>query len=248
MLPGKFIWADLFTNDIDAARTFYEGVLGWEWRWISQPPEPYGIFSNDGVDVAGLAYRDLPGDAAYGRWVHYVSVIEVASAESGLERLGGETLIRGLAPDRGQFAIVSSPSDVLIGLLRSSSGDPPDYRARPGDWLWHQLFTRDTESAIRALTTLAEYEVTDAEADAVDKILHASGYPRAGITALPDASEAGPTWLGITRVEDVAAAARAAVILGGTIVHEIPGGMTIIADPLGALMGLARYDYGEDGQ
>ena len=27
--PGGFCWTELFTNDLDKARTFYEGVLGW---------------------------------------------------------------------------------------------------------------------------------------------------------------------------------------------------------------------------
>ena len=33
-IPGKFVWSDLFSNDIDANRQFYGQLFGWEWRWI----------------------------------------------------------------------------------------------------------------------------------------------------------------------------------------------------------------------
>lgn len=43
-----------------------QDLLGWDWRWISAPPNPYGIFSVGSYDVAGLAYRDMEGGGDYG--------------------------------------------------------------------------------------------------------------------------------------------------------------------------------------
>ena len=30
--PGKFVWADLFSSDLERSRDFFTGLLGWEWR------------------------------------------------------------------------------------------------------------------------------------------------------------------------------------------------------------------------
>ena len=33
-LPGKFVFADFFTSDVERARDFYGELFGWEWRWV----------------------------------------------------------------------------------------------------------------------------------------------------------------------------------------------------------------------
>src|SRR5215471_18271613 len=33
-LPGKFVWADLVTDDVPAARKFYGSLFGWTFREI----------------------------------------------------------------------------------------------------------------------------------------------------------------------------------------------------------------------
>jgi predicted enzyme related to lactoylglutathione lyase len=35
---GEFIWYELMTTDPDAARAFYEPVVGWKSGWTSSPP------------------------------------------------------------------------------------------------------------------------------------------------------------------------------------------------------------------
>ena len=31
-IPGKIVWADYFTSDLDLARRFYGELFDWEWR------------------------------------------------------------------------------------------------------------------------------------------------------------------------------------------------------------------------
>jgi hypothetical protein len=50
-LPGKFIFADFFTSDIEAAKRFYGSLFGWEWRWAS-PDHSYGLFYQANIAVA----------------------------------------------------------------------------------------------------------------------------------------------------------------------------------------------------
>ena len=39
-LPGKFVWADLVTDDVPAARKFYAGLFGWTFRDSAIMPSP----------------------------------------------------------------------------------------------------------------------------------------------------------------------------------------------------------------
>lgn len=257
LLPGKFVWSDLFTVDVASARSFYTGLFGWQWKSISDHPRPYGIFYSDGIAVAGLTNREPPKEGGpRGTWVHYASVPDVAAAEAEFAQRGGRTLLgRRSMPDRGEFAIVADPAGAIVGVMRSSSGDPEDYRALVGEYMWFELFTRDLDQSADFYRTLFGYEVQEQEdtPDVVDYILAADGYARAGVGSLPEESKGAPTWLGYVRVEDVAATVARAVDLGGRVLLEpnpetLEGGLAIIADPDGAPVGLLKWTYAEEAQ
>jgi hypothetical protein len=255
VLTGKFVWGDLFTSDVELSRTFYEQLFGWQWELISKPPRTYGMFYADGIAVAGIVHRaPITGTAGYGRWVHYVSVEDVSAAQQLTQRRGGRVLLtRQQILDRGEFAVVADPDDAIFGLMRSSSGDPGDYRAAVGEWLWFQLFTRDPVSAARFYKSLAGYSASEREDshDIVDLVLASTGYARASIGALSDESKASPTWVGFIRVADVSAITARVRELGGEVLYESTvqvSDLAIIADPNGATLGLLRWDYPSEPQ
>jgi len=255
-LPGKFVWSDIFTSDVSGIRRFYSGVLGWDWRWISeQPGHLYGMFYDDGVAVAGVAQRAAPVEGrSYARWIHYFSAEDVAAVESGtLERGGRAWISRRAVANRGELAILSDPEGAPFGVLKSSSGDPPDYRAEVGEWIWIGLFTRDAGAASKFYTTLLGYDVreTDEHPEVLDLILVEGGHSRAGIAELSPDSENKPTWLGFVRVEDVSAALDKVRRLGGEVVWEpqdeaLRGDLAVVTDPIGAPIGLLHWDFEED--
>lgn len=251
-LPGKFVWADLFTSDMEANRKFYTELFGWEWRWISQPPRPYGMFYSGDFAVAGMARREAPeGVERYGRWVHYISVTRVGGAEEAIVGRGGRSLLpTRTAADRGTFAIVADPQGAVLGVMRSSSGDPGDYRAEFGEFMWFELFSHDVDAAADFYQAVFGYDVVDkaSSPDIVDYILQSGEHSRAGIGALRKDSETRPTWLGYIRVEDVAATVSKAEALGGEVIlapspANLDGDLAIIADPTGTPFGVLRWDY-----
>jgi len=256
-LPGKFVWADLFSSNMEASRTFYEQVFGWEWRQIKDPPQPYGLFYLDGDPVAGLAYRKAPdGGDSYGRWIHYISVKDVGAAEMAISEHVGRTIMsRRSYVDRGEFAIVTDSQDTPFGVIHSSSGDPGDYRAGYGEWIWRELFTRDLGAAIRFYTVLFDYigEEDYENRKVVEYLLESEGYLRAGIGLLSPDTDTAPAWLGYVRVSDVGAALRRALAHGGKVLFEprpevANGGLAIVADPTGASIGLLHWDYDNEGR
>lgn len=255
-LPGKFIWADVFTSDISGTRRFYQGLFGWDWRWISeQPDHRYGMFYRDGVAVAGVAHRESPDpDATYARWIHYISVEDVEAAASRVLDRGGRTLLpRRNIPHRGEFAILADPEGAPFGILNSSSGDPPDFRPEIGEWLWVGLVARSAAAASKFYASAFGYEVyeRDDPSEVVDFVLAESGYSRAAIAELAPESRSKPTWVGFVRVEDVGAALDKTRALGGEVLYvpqsdALRGVLAVIADPSGAPIGLMRWSGPED--
>jgi predicted enzyme related to lactoylglutathione lyase len=252
-LPGKFVWADLFTDEIDGARQFYAATFGWKWRWIRRHTvHGYGMFYSEGRAVAGVAQHVAPeADKPYSRWIHYLSVADVASAASATAARGGRVLLdRRSIPDRGDFAVVADAEGALFGVLHSSSGDPPDYRARVGEWLWKGVFSRDASAASKFYASLFGYEVYDSddEGDVLEYILAAGGYSRAGVGQLNTDSESKPSWLGFVRVDNVGDTLERARNAGGEVLYEADpedpsGPLAVIADPFGATVGLMQWTF-----
>jgi predicted enzyme related to lactoylglutathione lyase len=252
-LPGKFIFADFFTSDIEAARRFYGGLFGWEWRWIS-PDHSYGMFYQDNIAVAGVVQHEaVNSKRAYGRWIYYLSSGDVPKKVADITAHGGRVLLepRDL-PARGTLAVVADLDEAPFGLLDSSSGDPADYRAEPGEWLWVSLYSRDAKKSLDFYRMLFDYEVSEAEdtGDSLDFILSKNGYARAGIGHLPAGSDSHPTWLGYIRVEDVATSVAKAVKEGGEVLlapetDVLDGNLAIVADPMGAPIALIHWTFNE---
>jgi predicted enzyme related to lactoylglutathione lyase len=255
-ISGKFIWADYFTSNVEAARIFYAALFGWDWKQISGERESrYGMFYQNGEPVAGIAYHAAPDVAReYGRWIYYVSVPDVAATVNEVAQRGGRTLLapRSFA-DRGTFAVVADPEGALFGVMHATGGDPLDYRADVGDWLWLALYARNAAAASQFYRGVFDYEVREPTAGngLIDYLLVRHGYARAAIAQLGTASEAHPSWLGYVRVNDVANSAATALRLGATQLlapnpDRLNGDLTILADPLGAPLGLVRWTYPED--
>jgi len=255
-IPGKFIWADLVTSDVAAARRFYSSLFGWEWRWVSQHPDhPYGMFYKNDIAVAGVAHRASPEpDMPYGRWVHYISAADVSDTTQRVVNGGGRALLsRRSIPYRGDFAVVADPEGAPFGVMHSSSGDPPDFRAGFGEWLWVGLASRDAGAASRFYQTLFGYDIHDLRESStvLEFILAGGGHARAGIGQLSEESEAKPTWVGFVRVEDLEGSVEKAQAAGGELLYAPDndgsnGDLAILADPFGAPVGLMRWSYEDE--
>ena len=251
-IPGKFIWVDLFTSDVAAARKFYGELFGWEWRWVSQRTgNAYGMFYQDGVAIAGVAEVESPDpDETYARWVYYISVEDVDAAISGVEGRGGRTMLaRHDVPKRGAFAVLADPEQTPFGVLHSSSGDTEDYKAEVGEWLWVGLYSHDAEAAAEFYSSVFGYDVfkRDHDTEVIDYVLSSNDYARAGIDQLPPDYDSHATWLGYVRVEDVASVLERAKTPGAEVLYEpegrLEGELAILTDPFGTPLGIMRWTY-----
>jgi predicted enzyme related to lactoylglutathione lyase len=246
-LPGKFVWADLVTDDVSKATKFYGGMFGWTF----QDQGGYLIAANDSRPVCGLFQRPRPADAsAKPRWFGYLSVTSVEQAKKVVTRSGGKVLAEPKKmPKRGEQAVFADPEGALFGAVKSSAGDPPDFLAAPGDWIWMQMLSRDARKAADFYRQVAGYKVVEnVEANRLsDFVLTSGGYARATVrTIQSDDKQVLPTWLPFVRVESVSDATAQALRLGGSVAIEpkpslLNGKVAVIADPTGAVIGILEW-------
>ncbi len=243
--PGKIIWSDLFTADLAASTKFYGALFGWEWRVVSDSPRAYSLAYANGTPVAGAVYRaKKPGETAGAHWIGYIAVPDISAAVQKATAQGGRVLLSAREiPDRGQLAVLTDNEGTPFGVLQSSSGDPEDYLAEPGQWDWAQLMAGDVAKATGFYTSVFNYTMREnAGKTGKNVYLYSSGYARAGLAKLPEHPNWKPVWIGFVVVADVPATVAKAKTLGGEVLADTKTmdgtSVAVISDPAGAPIGL----------
>lgn len=246
-LPGKFVWADLVTDNVPAAQNFYARLFGWKFYDMGG----YFIGANAERPLCGMFQRPRPEDkTARPRWFGYMSVSSVAGAERAVTKGGGKVLIPPKKfPKRGEQAVFADPEGALFGVVKSSSGDPEDFKAEVGDWIWMQLMSRDGRKAAEFYRKVGGYEVVEnTSANKLsDYVLTSRGFARATVRTIPAEHQVvRPTWLPFVRVKSVGESVAQAKQLGGSVLLEpkpdfLDGKVAIVADPTGAAIGLLEW-------
>jgi predicted enzyme related to lactoylglutathione lyase len=152
-------------------------------------------------------------------------------------------------PGRGRQAVLADPQGAVFAVLKSTSGDPPDELAEPGEWIWSSLITTDPDVDAAFYQTLFDYEVYDftEKAGAEHLMLASEDYARASANSLPENHpNVHPYWLNYVRVEDAAQTAGKVAALGGRVLVEPRvdrhgGKIAVVADPSGAPFGLMEW-------
>jgi uncharacterized protein len=248
---GKVIFAELVTPDVAASERFYGGLFGWTFRDIQAGSRKYAEASLGGHPVAGLFHKDLPeGQHRQPAWLTYLSVRDVDAATKIAVERGAKVLFEPRTiPDRGREAVFADPQGAVFAALNSSSGDPPDVLAAPGDWIWSSLITSDPKTDAAFYQALFDYVVFDLPASpgAQHLMLASDNYARASVNTLPgNGPDFHPYWLNYIRVQDAVQIAAKVVTLGGRVLVEPRadrhGGMiAVVADPQGAPFGLLEW-------
>ena len=253
---GDYVWYELLTPDIAAARAFYGPLLGWNLRDSGTPGMDYHLASSgEGQEVAGvMALTDeMIGEGARPMWLGYVAVDDVDATLAAMVADGAVVHMPAFdIPNVGRMAMLADPQGVPFYIMRGAS-DETSYafafdRPRVGHVAWNELSASDpaaawafygrhfgwTKDGEMAMGELGNYEfVRGAGPD--------SGVLGAIMPVMPGAP--GPSWTFYFRVPDIDAGTRAIRDSGGTVVQEameIPGGeyALVALDPRGAAFGL----------
>lgn len=251
---GKIVLTELVTPDLESSKRFYGGLFNWTFSDSQVGKLEYSQAMLDGRPVAMLVHKDLPtAGERKPAWLNFISVGDVEAAKKAAVSHGAKVLFDTHAlPARGSEAVLADPQGAVFAVVASSSGDPPDELADPGEWIWSSLITSDVDAGAAFYQTLFDYEVFPVDDDGDGKSDHAvfasENYARASANSLPEQRpDAHPHWISFVRVADVDQAAGKVAGLGGRVVVEPRpdrqgGKLAVVVDPQGAPFGLMEWN------
>jgi uncharacterized protein len=252
---GRFVWYELLTTDIAAAKAFYRDVVGWTTQDASTPRFTYTHLIAGTEAIGGL--MELPEEGrkkgATPRWVGYVAVDEIDRTVDLLKRLGGAVYVPPTDSNIGRIAIVVDPQTATLALVSGlTARGSPDETDQPGHVGWHELLAEDAEKAFAFYSEVFGWRPGASENDQLDsyRLLSAGGRTIGGMfTKLRRAPF--PFWLYYFNVADMDVAVAAVKAGGGKVVQgplELMGGSWIARciDPQGAMFALQGKRSGSD--
>lgn len=116
---GAFVWDELMTQDVEAAKRFYGEVAGWSSRDMDMGESGvYTLFGSGDVDCAGC--MTPPGGADQGAfWLTYLATDDVDATIAKAEAAGATTQMPATdVPNAGRLAVLADPLGAFFGLFR----------------------------------------------------------------------------------------------------------------------------------
>lgn len=255
---GNPCWYELGTGDLEAARAFYAGVLGWQVADAGMKDFTYLLARSGGDMVAGMMSLAGQEAAPPPNWLIYFAVDDCDRTAGEITRAGGRVM-RGPAdiPGTGRFAIAADPQGAVFGILepdmdgmsagdvaRAERGEGAFDQAKEGHGNWHELMTTDPAAGFDFYAGLFGWtkgEAMDMGLMGTYQLFRHKGTDIGGMMGLGTAPM--PVWLPYFGANGIVEAIGRVKAAGGTIAHgpvEVPGGAFIAActDPQGAWFAL----------
>lgn len=117
--PGIFSWNELMTTDVEGAKVFYGGLLGWTLEDDNSAGMPYVIAKVGDKMVAGIMAKPpmVPAEIPP-HWGAYVTVENVDECAKKAVELGGAVLFPPMdIPTVGRFCVIKDPQGAVLSLI-----------------------------------------------------------------------------------------------------------------------------------
>jgi predicted enzyme related to lactoylglutathione lyase len=150
---GVPCFVETLTADVDAAKTFYGGIFGWEFAgpgpMAGDPPGEYFVARVGGDDVAGVG--TIPGQSGGtvpAAWNTHVAVDSVDAAAAGAAAAGGSVLLEPFdAPPAGRMAVIADPAGAVLAVWEAGHRAGAARVNEPSAWAMSLLTTPDPDGA-----------------------------------------------------------------------------------------------------
>src|SRR5512137_1023870 len=144
-IQGRWVWGELFADNVEAEKAFYGTVFGWQFASYGTGTNVYTVVRVDGRPIAGIVHFAKPADARRSaRWLPLMSVPDAARAAEQAVAGGGKVLVPSRTlPGRGDVAVLADPEGAIFGVIRSATGDPADVFPSENAWFWLELWAQD---------------------------------------------------------------------------------------------------------
>lgn len=241
---GVPCWVDLAATDVDAARSFYSGLFGWEWNGGEMPQG--GTYWGAQLGGAGVAaaYTQPEQHAEQGLpsiWYTYIAVDDVDASAAAAEAAGG-TVVMGPAdvPGAGRMAFFTDPSGAALGMWQGGEHKGAGLVKEHGSLVWSEVYAPDTAATVAFYGELFGWTAGSMEipGGGTYTTFELNGETVGG-TMPPPRDDVPPHWHVWFASDDTDATAARAVELGATVVVDPTdspyGKMGSFVDPVGAV-------------
>jgi predicted enzyme related to lactoylglutathione lyase len=240
--PGKFVWHDLMTTDIEAVKKFYGELFGWNFEDVGTVDVPYEIIRNNGKIIGGIFALDKSrSKAEHSQWISFISVENMETAVEHVKNNNGNIYTEPFdLPDRGKVAVAIDPQGAVLALVNSSTGDTKDKDPIYNEWLWTELWTDNVDASLNFYNGMFGYEnkVYMTQADTKYYVLRNEDEGRAGVVKIM-LDGVKPNWMPYIAVKDPSETISKVEQLGGKVLIDQKGiagnKAAIIADPSGGV-------------
>lgn len=133
-MQNPFVWHDLCTTDVEAAKAFYAAVVGW--TFTPQPPA-YSVANVGGLGMGGIMAMppDVKGMPPF--WAGYIYTPDVDETCDKAVQLGG-TICREPwdIPGVIRMAVLADPTGATFNIMQPlvQEDRPCLQQARPARW------------------------------------------------------------------------------------------------------------------
>jgi uncharacterized protein len=117
---GTFVWNELLTRNVDAAKSFYAAIAGWSFKPMPMASGgTYWVAEIDGKPVAGIMAmpQDMPPEVPP-HWFEYLEVDDVDSRLNQVVELGGRLMRPSFdVLDVGRLGFAVDSTGAALGLM-----------------------------------------------------------------------------------------------------------------------------------
>jgi predicted enzyme related to lactoylglutathione lyase len=109
---GSWMWAELWTDDVDDAVAFYADVVGVDHDTTDRGGRDYHLFSSNKTPRAGIVEIPPELETVEPGWAPYVAVSDLGATLGTIKELGGRVI----------FGETEHPADASVALIMDPSG------------------------------------------------------------------------------------------------------------------------------
>jgi predicted enzyme related to lactoylglutathione lyase len=109
---GSWVWAELWTNDVEDAVVFYADVVGVDHETTDRSGEDYHLFSSQNKPRTGIIEIPPELEMVEPGWAPYVAVSDLGATLGKVKELGGRVV----------FGEIEHPADASVALILDPSG------------------------------------------------------------------------------------------------------------------------------
>lgn len=245
--PATPVWADLATSDLEAAKTFYGKLFGWQAQ-VAPDPEAggYAMAKLNGRDVAGLGPQMSKEQPPM--WSVYFGSDDADATARKVTEAGGKVI----APPfdvlkSGRMAVFQDPSGAYFSVWQPAEHKGFETTQAPNSFAWAELNTRGIESTKPFYQKVFGWGIKSSpmgEGQPPYTEWQLGGQSIAGGMEMGSQmpAQVPPHWLVYIGVADTDATAKKASELGGRVNFpptDFPGGrFAVLGDPQGAVFGI----------